>query len=163
MVCIDSIMEDSRYALFVEPGAYIQKGTKNPERPQKIIFQEPYESVPAYHMDSGFQKSKTECNCEKKDRMSKPQSSPFNIQSLAPILGALAGGTGSKGLGGIGELISSFGGGGGIKNLISTIMSNPEMLTSVMKLFTKNKTENIKQKSEIKKSDLEIKNYTRVQ
>lgn len=150
-------MEDKRNALFVEPGAYIQRIEKK-KSPNKVIFQEPYESMPNYYMDHGVKKSDHECYHDKHEECEKSKSSPFDIKSLLPLFGSI-GGLGN--LGGVSNLLSSFN--GGLKDVLASIMSNPEMLKSAIGLITKNKTSKSTVNHEIKKSDLEIKNYTKVE
>lgn len=54
--------EDSRNALFCDPNAYIQRfDVENKCKPKKVIFQEPYESLPAFYLDNNF--IKHECDC----------------------------------------------------------------------------------------------------
>jgi len=146
-------MEDSRNALFVEPNAYIQKVGKEEKSPSKIIFQEPYESVPNFYMNNGFKKG--ECDCVHKEKNDSPKSS-FDIKSLSPILSMLGGETS-----GLSKLVQGLGSGGGFKDIISTIISNPEMISMVVKMFRKD--ENKSTNKTINKSDLEIKNYTKVE
>ena len=146
-------MEDSRNALFVEPNAYIQKVGNKEKSPSKIIFQEPYESVPNYYMNNGFKKG--ECDCVHKEKKDSPKSS-FDFKSLSPILGMIGGE-----MGGLSKLVQGLGSSGGFKDLIGTFLSNPDMISMVMKMFRKD--ENKSTNKTIKKSDLEIKNYTKVE
>jgi len=56
--------EDSRFALFTEPNAYIQRfdRVENKEKKvQKIVFQEPYETLPNYHINNNFAKHTCDC------------------------------------------------------------------------------------------------------
>ncbi len=146
-------MEDSRNALFVEPNAYIQRVEKKKKSPSKIIFQEPYESVPTHYINNGFKKG--ECDCVHKEK-AKQKNQGFDIGSLMPILGLFGGE-----MSGLTNLLQGIGSGGGMQNIISTILSNPDKVKSVMKIFGENKKKTSKEY--IKKSDLQIKNYTKVE
>lgn len=50
--------EDSRFALFPEPNAYIQKFDKEIKKKEikKIVFQEPYETLPNHYINNNFTK-----------------------------------------------------------------------------------------------------------
>ncbi len=150
IIFIDSYMEDSRNALFVEPGAYIMRHEKNEKSPKKIVFQEPYESLPNYHMNE------IDCNkCKGNSPKPNTNTSMFNFSNLSPLLSILGG----SGLGAFGEIFSSSGGGFG--DLISKISSNPNLLSNILGMFT-NKSNKEERDCGLKKSDLEIKNYTKI-
>ena len=58
--------EDSRLALFPEPNAFVQnydKVDKNKEI-KKIVFQEPYETLPNFYINNNF--TKNNCDCAKR-------------------------------------------------------------------------------------------------
>ena len=58
--------EDSRCALYCDPNAYIKKFNKteikHKER-KKIVFQEPYETLPQFYINNNF--TKHDCDCVK--------------------------------------------------------------------------------------------------
>lgn len=146
-------MEDRRNALFVEPNAYIQRVEKKEKSPSKILFQEPYESMPNYYLNNGFKKG--ECDCVHKEKP-KEKNNGFDIKSLVPILGSFGGE-----MSGLSKILQGVGSGNGLQGIISTILSNPDMVKSVMKIFAKNEKKTSRE--HIKKSDLQIKNYTKVE
>ena len=136
--------EDSRNALFVEPNAYVQNynRAKNPKETgtKKVVFQEPYDCLPSYHMNNGFRKDN--CNCVPKR---KPEQSPnhenkfsntpfgFDLKSLAPLIGLLG-----KDTGGIGKILSSLNSGEGgfdFTKLISSLLPDRNSLSSILNLF----------------------------
>lgn len=105
----------------------------------------------------------------------KPHNSPqFDIKSLLPLLGGLLG----KGGGNMSNIISILGSqskdspstqssGLDFSNIMSTLASSPEMLSGVMKLFKGGGlgglfTKKSPPKVEMKSSEINIKNYTRV-
>ena len=60
---------DSRNALFTEPNAYIQKfkaDCKNKEI-KKIVFQEPYETLPNFYINNTFTKHNCDCVSNKQN------------------------------------------------------------------------------------------------
>ena len=54
---------DSRNALFTEPNAYIQKFNADCKEKEikKIVFQEPYETLPNFYINNNFIKHKCDC------------------------------------------------------------------------------------------------------
>ena len=149
-------MEDSRNALFVEPGAYIMRYEKSDKTPKKIIFQEPYESMPSYRMhEISHRATRSE---DRSNTHESKNASPFNLSALSPILSMFGGG----GLGNVGDIMSSLNG-GGLMNFVNSLMTNPNMMKNVIGLFNKKESNESSARHEIKKSDLEIKNYTKVE
>ena len=178
-------MEDSKNALFVEPNAYINHFNKQEKcdvKPiKKVVFSEPYDCMPNFYFNNHFEKG--DCNCvpNKKDKdcnshhadstcnenfshqhncncnnHNKPNFG-FDIKNLMPILSSFnKGGVGGLDLNSISGLFNS---GGGFD--FSKLISNTQLITSVMSMFTNKKKSNTK-KEEIICTDYEIKNYTRV-
>ena len=75
-------MEDSRFALFSEPNAYIQRfDNRKQEKKEfdikKVVFQEPYEVLPDYHIKNDFNNCKNHFGDEPKKNTNKP-SFPFH-------------------------------------------------------------------------------------
>lgn len=62
--------EDSRLALFPEPNAYIQKFDKDCKEKniKKVVFQEPYETLPNFYINNNF--TKHGCDCIKNNNHS---------------------------------------------------------------------------------------------
>ena len=188
-------MEDSKNALFVEPNAYINhfsKKEKTEVKPiKKVVFSEPYDCMPTFHINNNFEKGccdcvpnkkekdcnkhnhhrdwncnnenihqNHDCNCNQNHKCDNNQSKPnfgFDIKNLMPILNSFnKGGIGGLDLNNISSLFSS---GGGFD--FSKLISNPQLITSVMSMFANKKKTSIK-KEEIICTDYEIKNYTRV-
>lgn len=171
--------EDSRFALFPEPNAYIQKCNKDICEPKKVVFQEPYESMPAFYINNNFKKGNCDCvpkpkkndnchnnkcNCNtKKDN----KNSSFDLKNLLPLLGMFNKGGGADLSSLVGMLNNNSQQNTNPMNLISTLMSNKDMMSGVLNLFKGgglnlfNKKQS--QKKEIKTTDFEIKNYTKVE
>lgn len=145
--------EDSRNALFVEPNAYIQHFDNN--TPQKFnakkVFSEPYEGTPSYSQKKDNQPMQ---------QVNQPHKSlfdGFDFKSLLPLLGAL-GGTNN----GLGSIVSKLATGEGfnLSSILPELMSNKNLVSSLLSGFGgKKKTE----KKEMKSTDFEIENYTRVE
>lgn len=198
--------EDSRFALFPEPNAYIQKVEKNKE-PKKIVFQEPYECLPNFYMNNNFTKHNCDCvskskengfkdninqhnnplninhdckcnhendvnknhhhdNCHHSQNSSK--QSGFDLKSLLPLLG-LFNKSGGADLGQLVGLLNNCANSQSSNTLnpmgiISNLLSNKETMGGILNLF-KGGLFNKKQptKKELKTTDFEIKNYTRVE
>ena len=115
--------EDSRFALFQEPNAYIQKFEKQDKKDndiKKIVFQEPYERLPNFYLNNHFTKHGCSCvsnskhsnntslddkcvnGCDEKsgcgnhhDFNSKKNGFSFDIKNLLPLLGLFGNGVGS--------------------------------------------------------------------
>ncbi len=163
--------EDSRMALFCEPNAYIQKYDYDsqkcpPSQARKVVFQEPYENLPTYYPDNNFKKGNCSCLPKQpcKHDKAKDCGQSFDIKNILPLLTGLLGNSG----GGLNNILSSMNLGNGtgsfdMSNLISTVASNPNMLSSILNLFkgkgAKKKSSDFKMKS----SDLCIKDYVRVE
>lgn len=153
-------MEDSRNALFVEPGAYVQHHTRPGEEKKKIIFQEPYESIPRYYPKQEL-KPTGDCGCiHKKGHKTEQKKTFFDIKSLMPLLGAL--GQSGGGFNSVTNILSCLSRGDGGGNIIKSLMSNPDMITNISKMFFKSKSSEKKDSYQGKKSDIEIRNYTKV-
>lgn len=208
--------EDSRNALFVEPNAYIQKFEKIDKcEPKKVIFSEPYESLPAFYIDNNFKKGHCDCLSKSKPDLhhrkdnhrcdfnkyqhnnqccnnsenlkncnsnnpddkchndnSKQNGFGFDLKSLLPLIGLFNKGGGAD-LGSLVGLLNNNSVGttnvsnSNPMNLISGILSNKEAMSGIMNLFKGGGLNlfNKKQtaKKELKTTDFEIKNYTRVE
>lgn len=163
--------EDSRKALFTEPNAFVQNINKK-DGAKKIVFSEPYESLPNYYLNNNFKKG--ECNCvtkpkEMNDKKLNEQNNNklsflngLNIQNLMPLLSLFSGGSGD-----LAKVLSSF---SGKNNLLSNDVNSlfdsffkPDFIKNISGLFLQKKhvVENNSKKS-IKSTDFEIKNYTKV-
>ncbi|MBR4998811.1 MAG: hypothetical protein IKY10_02915 [Clostridia bacterium] len=165
--------EDSRMALFPEPNAYIQKCEKNMCEPKKIVFQEPYDCMPAFHINNGFKKGNCDCvpkpkkqdNCQHNQcdcaKNKSNQNSAFDLKSLLPLLGAFNNGSGSN-LSSLVNLLNSNSAANST-NLISSLMANKDIMSGVLNLFKGKGKESKPAKKNIETTDFEIKNYTRVE
>lgn len=183
--------EDSRNALFVEPNAYIQKfDSKEKNKTKKIVFQEPYECMPNYYLNNDFKKGDCDCvhkkhnkdNCEQKENKNwwnvgllpkneqKTNGLGFELKNLMPLLG-LFNKSGGANLGQIVGLLNNSNSqeNGNVNpiNLVSGLFSNNNAIGGILNLFKSggfgmfNKSKG--EKKEIKTTDFEIKNYTRVE
>ena len=173
--------ENSVNALFVEPNAYISSCVKPKHETKKVVFQQPYESAPTFYINNGFQKH--DCQCVPKDKKkdtpsnstcdcSKHNPRPnqcnvggFNIQKLLPLLGLFNSNKGGMDLTKLTSIlnIGQNGGDGGMLSLISSLMSKKDLFSNIFKSFTGSKSNSSKSnKQQIKSTDFEIKNYTRV-
>ena len=170
--------EDSRFALFPEPNAYIQKFNKDKCESKKVVFSEPYESMPAFYINNNFKKG--ECDCvpkqkkhdshyEKCDCNKKNNNKNFNfdIKSLLPMLGMFNKGGGPDLSSIVGMLNNNSKESNNPASLISTLMSNKDMMSAILNLFKGGGfnffNKKPPQKKEVKTTDFEIKNYTRVE
>ena len=106
------VVEDSRSALFVEPGAYIyshqktNKDNKEKKGIKKVVFQEPYDCLPNFYFNNNFKKGNCDCVPKPKPKQEMKQSClPFDFKSLAPLLGSF-----NKGAD-LGNILSMFNGG----------------------------------------------------
>lgn len=168
-------MEDSKNALFVEPNAYIYKfNNESNKKIKKVVFREPYENAPNFYFDNHFHKGNCDCvpnknekDCNKYDKCNShhdcncnqnKSNFGFDIKSLMPILNSFNKG-GMSGLD-INSLSSLFGLGGGLD--FQKLLSNPQLITSVLSMFGGKKKTNVK-KEEIVCTDYEIKKYTKVE
>ena len=149
---------------------------------KKIVFQQPYETVPNFFINNGFQKKNCNCvPCEKKNECHDKQpycseqhknkpcsngdSGGFNIQSLLPLLGLFGSGKSAIDISKISSILSSSqqNEGGGIMSLVSSLLANKDAFSGIFKMFSGSKTSIPKSdKNSIKSTDFEIKNYTRV-
>ena len=199
--------EDSGNALFCDPNAYIQRFEKKEKcNPRKIVFQQPYESMPNFYIDNNFkkgdcgciprghdcdcnhgnkqQKNQTknnhDCNCDYQhhhdddchnNKTSKQNGFDFDLKNLFPLLSMLNNGGGAN----LSQLVGMLNNTNNSQNvnnsnpmnLISSILSNPNALSGILNMF-KGGGVNLfgrKQttKKELKTTDFEIKNYTRVE
>ena len=171
-------MEDSRSALFIEPNAYINhfkpKEMCEVKPIKKVVFSEPYDCMPNFHIDNNFHKGDCECVSKKEkdcnmhdnhhdcnqnhkcDNKGKPNFG-FDIKSFLPILSSFnKAGIGGLDLNGISSMFNS---GGGFD--FSKLLANPQLITSALSMFGGKKKTSTK-KEEIICTDYEIKNYTRV-
>ncbi|MBQ9795442.1 MAG: hypothetical protein IJW36_00575 [Clostridia bacterium] len=202
--------EDGRNALFCDPNAYIQRfEKKDKNKPKKIIFQEPYESLPNFYINNNFKKGDCDCikpkfdcehgcgyknsytnhnhncnhenkntnnqrctNCDSNHNNSNNQKSfGFDLKNLLPLLGMFNKGGGAD----LSSLVSLLNSKNNSQNgdnsnpmgLISSILSNPNALSGILNMFKGGGVNlfNKKQttKKELKTTDFEIKNYTRVE
>ncbi len=177
--------EDSRNALFPEPNAYIQRCDRDECHPKKVVFQEPYENLPRFYIDNDFKKGHCDCVPKKKphdnhhehDNCTPPpaphgnNAPQFDFKSMMPLLSGLMG----KGGGNMSSLMSMFtqnnsnanSTGFDMSNIISTVASNPSMMSGIMNMFKGGGLGGLFNKKsspkvEMKSTDICIKNYTRV-
>lgn len=203
--------EDSRYALFPEPNAYIQRfDNREKKEPKKVVFQEPYETLPNYHINNNFTKHDCDCISNKKnnsqninnhdfncnhnnqygninknsssqskhddnchhDDFNKKNSFGFDLKSLMPLLGLFNKGGGADLSSIVGLLNNANNSHQSLNsanpmNLISSILSNRDAVSGILNMFKGggfnlfNKKQQVKK--ELKTTDFEIKNYTRVE
>ena len=149
--------EDSRNALFVEPNAYIQK-FDNPGKTKKIVFQEPYECMPPHYLNNDFKKG--DCDCLKKSKCEKqPTKTNFDFKNLMPLMSMFTKNSN------LNDIVSLFSKSGGVdlQNVLTSVLSNKDMLGGILKLFKGNKKQKIDNKKEIVTTDYQIKNYTKVE
>ena len=176
--------EDSKNALYCDPNAYIQ-GVNRKEQ-KKVVFSEPYENAPNFYINNNFKKKNcnciskdikdchdnhdhnkncgcenknhNECNCNQQNNASKNFLSGFNLQSFLPLLGMFnKNGGGGLDLANIMNLL----GGKGENNMLSNLLGNKDMLSNITSLFTPKKESTDSKK--IKTTDINIKNYTKVE
>ena len=199
--------EDSRFALFPEPNAYIQKFDSKKKETKKIVFQEPYESMPAFYLDNNFKKGDCSCShnwvnnkfnqgggkhhcqpnqCNNKNNHNSNQHNDnchketpigfrFDLKSFLPLISMFNKGGGAD-LSNIVGLLNNTkssqtqslqnGNNTNPMALISSLLSNKDAMSGILNLFKGgglnifNKKQSTKR--EIKTTDFEIKNYTRV-
>ena len=147
--------EDSRYALFTEPNAYIQKKVETQSK--KVIYREPYEGLPRYYENKEDAKKKEKATQEKLVEQSNNKPS-FNFKNIMPLLSSFVGARGNN-------LLSSFMSNSGfdISKIVSLFAQNPSSVGSILNLFSKKKDSKNTSNCQPKETDFEIKNYTRVE
>lgn len=186
--------EDSRFALFSEPNAYIQHFDKphdcNKEI-KKVVFQQPYESLPAFYIDNNLKKGNCDCSTKQNeekscnhddtykqhhnDKCHNNNSSQngfgFDIKSLLPLIGLFNKGGGAD----LSNLVGMLNNTNNAQNqnasnpmsLISSILSNPNAMSGILNMFKGGGLNLFNKKQtphkELKSTDFEIKNYTRVE
>ena len=165
--------EDSRNALFCDPNAYIQKVEKRDKcEPRKVVFQEPYEQLPNFYLDNNFKRGDCDCIQKKKDTQKQDNQTSqnlfgFDLKNLMPILG-MFNKSGGADFSQIAKLLNNSNNSNAESSnpmsMIFNLLSNSGGLTNILNLF-KGGIFNKKQatKKEIKSTDFQIKNYTRVE
>ncbi|MBR1987597.1 MAG: hypothetical protein IKA36_01015, partial [Clostridia bacterium] len=68
---------DSKEALFVEPNAYIQNFSKEKTGTKKVVFSEPYETMPNYYINNNFHKK--QCEYREKPQQNNCQNPSQNL------------------------------------------------------------------------------------
>lgn len=163
--------EDSKNALFVEPNAYIQNYKKENKGIKKIVFSEPYESLPNYYINNDFKKNNCDCipqhksDCKldscQRNNMSK---NFFDFKNILPMLtGFLDKGFDASNFASIlnnnqnsnNNMMSN------IMNILSSDMGK-NILGLLGKKSTKNSKKNNKKYHNIKSSDISIDDFERV-
>ena len=66
--------EDSRNALYCDPNAYIM-GTKKHNEIKKVVFSEPYETLPNRYINNNFNKKGCDFCAEKKEEKNQCNTS----------------------------------------------------------------------------------------
>ncbi len=166
---------DKADALFCDPNAYIQNWgysvCQPPKKdkkcgqgfcqhpPQKVVFGEPYETVPNFYINNDFKKGNCNCIPKPKPKCPHPPKPLFDIKNLLPLLSGLM----KNNSGGIGNILSLLNSGDGksnvdISNLISSLSSSGA-LTNLFNIF---KPKDTPPQKETVSTEYEIKNYTRV-
>ncbi len=165
---------DRANELFYDPNAYVHNWGYNvctpPNKkcnqnfcshpPKKIVFSEPYETLPNFYIDNDFKKGNCDCIPKPKPKCPPPPKPFFDIKNLLPLLSGLM-----KNKGGVGDILSVLNNTNGEKpnldlsSLISSL-SNGGALTNLFNIFKQKET---KPQKEITSTDYEIKNYTRVE
>lgn len=156
-------IEDNAEALYCDPNAYIHRERKEKKPPKKVVFSEPYECMPSYYVDNNFKKAN--CDCVKNNKSNNnqqnnaPQKGGFNFQSLLPLLSIIGKGGGAD----LSQITSMLGKNEtepNPMNMILSLLSNSGGLNNLLNIF---KTKPKQAKKEMKSTDFEIKNYTRVE
>ncbi|MBE5741559.1 MAG: hypothetical protein E7351_03440 [Clostridiales bacterium] len=154
--------EDSRFALFPEPNAYIQRYDIPKGGTRKVVFQEPYECMPNHYVNNNFKKGKCDCIPKPKENKQNTEQKvfPFDLKNLTPLLGMFKG----EGIGNIASLLGGVSKGGGLGNILSMLTSN-NGLSSLLSGLLKGgqKSNNANKKSAVKQTDFQIKEYTKVE
>lgn len=169
-------IEDSRNALYCDPNAFIQKQSNKKQEHKKIIYQEPYESMPAFYIDNNFKKGNCECVPQKKEKNIKHEESKceciskqnkslgFDLKNFLPLLGMFNKGGGAD-LSQIMSLLNNNlqnSNNSNPINMISSLLSNGGGLGNILKIFKGGQKSKLAKK-ELHTTDFEIKNYTRVE
>jgi len=172
--------EDNKNAIYCDPNAYILN-YKCETKTRKVVFQEPYECLPPFHINNNFKKHNCKCvcgngnksnqNCKKEEKNKNYNSKSnvpfsFDLKSLLPLL-SLFSGTGNNT--GLSDILSMIGNGceDGKNNsssldfskVISTFLNNGNGLNFLSGLIKRPQ----KKEHEMKSTDVPIKNYTRVE
>ena len=139
--------------------------------PKKIVFQQPYENLPNFYINNDFKKGNCSCIPKPKPKP-KPQCPPqnfgfnFDLKNLLPLLSGLLKGGGTSNFGNIISMLNNSSNDKenansnlGLSSLINTFSSSG--FSNILNLFKPKQNSNIK--NEIKSTDFEIKNYTRVE
>ena len=138
---------------YCDPNAYIHK-PEDTQKPQKVVFQEPYECMPQYRVDNNFKKG--DCDCVKSKEKKKEDKPSFDISRILPLLSSIGGN-------GVGDIMKALSGGVNIPDIVSNFSAQGG-LGSLLKGLDFNKMfkkPNIK-KQEMKSTDFCIKDYKRV-
>lgn len=172
--------EDSKNALFVEPNAYIQKfDCDNKKEIKKVVFQEPYECLPNYYLNNNFKKKdcncikqhnacdkqkKEQCDCNKPNNVCKDGGNSFGQFDFKNILPLFLGlNKGGNDLSFITNMLSNNKGDGfNFSNIISTVLQNPKGISNMLNIFKGGVSKKKQSTKQIKTTDFQIKNYTRV-
>lgn len=161
--------EDSRFALFVEPNAYIQTFNKDQKETKKIVFSEPYECLPSYYVNNNFKKKNCECvakpkeNCECDKSNQNNKLFGFDLKSLLPFLSLFnKGGTDLSKIVGLMNNSKTNANGENPMNIISSLVSGGG-LNNILNMFKGGQKKRTKKEKEIETTDYEIKNYMRVE
>ena len=139
--------------------------------PKKIVFQQPYENIPNFYLNNDFKKGN--CSCVPKPKPKpKPHCPPqnfdfnFDLKNLLPLLSGLLKGGGTSNFGNIISMLNNSSmdkenanSNLDLSSLINTFSSGG--FSNILNLFKPKQNSNIK--NDIKSTDFEIKNYTRVE
>ena len=161
--------EDNTKALFVEPNAYVQNIKRN--ECQKIVFSEPYESVPNYYINNGFEKhdcksvhntsnKNNKCNNSNKHNGNKGFNflNNFNLKSLAPMFSMFFKDGGFS----LANIVNLLGSNGGNFSGVQSILQNKNLISTLTNMLNGGSNEK-SSKNNLTETDFEIKNYVRVE
>lgn len=98
---------DQSQNLYCDPNAYIQNCPIYCNKPpKKVVFSEPYSTLPNFYINNNFKKGNCAC-------IPKPKPKPKPMQNCGPF--------GNFNLGGLGDMFGKLMSGGGLSNLLSNM------------------------------------------
>ena len=158
-------MENSSNNIFYDANAYIQnwnysKPNQGCKGAKKVVFQQPYECVPDFYINNNFEKGNCDCVPKPKPKYPPKPAFPFDLKNILPLLTGLL----KNNQNGISNILSALAGdnGEGIKDFDFSKILNLLGSSGFENLFTSFSSKKTKV-DDIKSTDFEIKNYTRVE